>query len=389
MKKLARTCLLAAVVCLLTVFAAAETTAYVIPELDMALEIPADMEILDKAAIDEITATEEFGDVLDLLVGGTELESATENMEVFLEFLEASEDGDFFFGVVGKQKAQDEGLSDMTEEDWNLLAKLYDAVLEEVEEPGMQCSAAHYRNEQLSFLQMTIQVTEAGETVWMDTYTTFYGGETYAMAFVTNMRSRKDTGRAVMETVRFDQSVYSATGFVDVKGHWAEATIEKVVDLGLFAGTSDTTFSPDGGMTRAMLVQVLYRMEDCPEAEPSAFTDVAEDAWYAEAVAWAAEQEIVLGSDGKFNPDGLLTREQLAAILWRYAQYCEVDVSVGENTNILSYTDALDVSEYAYPPLQWACGAGLMKGVDESHLAPQNTTTRAQVATILVRYLEQ
>ena len=105
-------------------------------------------------------------------------------------------------------------------------------------------------------------------------------------------------------------------------------------------------------------------------------------------MAWASENGIVKGSGGKFDPDGLLTREQLAAILWRYAKYEGRDVSVGENTNILSYNDAFDVSEYAYAPLQWACGDGLIKG-SSGNLMPQGTTTRAQVATILVRYLAE
>ena len=105
-------------------------------------------------------------------------------------------------------------------------------------------------------------------------------------------------------------------------------------------------------------------------------------------MAWASENGIVNGSNGKFDPNGLLTREQLAAILWRYAQYEGRDVSVGENTNILSYDDAQDISSYAVPSMQWACGAGLLEG-SSGKLMPKSTTTRAQAATVLVRYLDE
>ena len=104
---------------------------------------------------------------------------------------------------------------------------------------------------------------------------------------------------------------------------------------------------------------------------------------------WAAAFGVVEGySETAFGPGDAITREQLAAILWRYAKYRGYDVSVGEDTNILSYQDAFDVSEYAYPALQWACGAGLMEGSNES-LLPQGTATRAQAATVLYRFLSK
>ena len=106
-------------------------------------------------------------------------------------------------------------------------------------------------------------------------------------------------------------------------------------------------------------------------------------------MTWAAENGIVGGyGGGLFGPEDNITREQLAAILYRYAQVKGYDVSVGEDTNILGYTDALKISEYAIPAMKWACGAGVIMGVTESALLPQGSATRAQVATMLMRFCE-
>lgn len=105
---------------------------------------------------------------------------------------------------------------------------------------------------------------------------------------------------------------------------------------------------------------------------------------------WAAENSIVNGyGNSLFGPDDLITREQMAAILWRYAKYAGYDVSIGEDTNILSYDDALSVSEYAVPAMQWACGDGIINGTSATTLSPQGNATRAQVAAILHRFCEK
>ena len=179
--------------------------------------------------------------------------------------------------------------------------------------------------------------------------------------------------------------------FTDVaEGQWFYEAVQYVYDAKLMNGITDTTFEPDSTTTRGMIVTVLYRMAGEPEVTgESAFTDVAEGSWYADAINWAAANEIVNGyGDGIFAPDTDITREQMAAILYRYAQYKGFDVSVGEDTNILSYTDFDAISEYAIPALQWACGAGVIQGVTEDTLVPQGTATRAQVATILMRFCE-
>ena len=179
--------------------------------------------------------------------------------------------------------------------------------------------------------------------------------------------------------------------FSDVKENdWYYEAVKYVHKNNLMQGT-DNGFEPDKKMTRAMLVTVLYRMENQTEkAKSRGFTDVYDGQWYTDAVYWAAENGIVNGvSDTEFAPNDSITREQMAAVLYRYAQYKEQDTSVGEDTNILSYTDAMDISEYAIPAIQWMAGAGIMKGETDSTINPKNNSTRAQVATILMRYLEQ
>ena len=117
------------------------------------------------------------------------------------------------------------------------------------------------------------------------------------------------------------------------------------------------------------------------------FTDVTPGAYYENAITWASENGIVNGySDTAFGPNDAITREQMAAILYRYAQYKDMDVSIGESTNILSYTDAQDVSSYAMKPMQWAVGSGLIGGMTQATLVPQGQATRAQVAAIFHRF---
>ena len=192
--------------------------------------------------------------------------------------------------------------------------------------------------------------------------------------------------------VTFAKDTISVVGpFADVSvDAWYADAVQYVVDKGMMNGTSENSFSPDETTTRGMIVTMLYRLENEPAASASAFNDVAAGSWYADAVAWAAEQGVVNGvSDTAFAPDTAITREQMAAILYRYAQLKGYDVSVGEDTNILSYTDAASISEYAIPAMQWACGAGLITGDTATTLNPLGNATRAEVATILMRFLEQ
>ena len=178
--------------------------------------------------------------------------------------------------------------------------------------------------------------------------------------------------------------------FADIAvNDWFYDEVKYVFDKGLMSGTSDTTFNPQSTTTRAMLVTILWRLEGEPVVNYAmSFTDVPADKWYTEAVRWAAANKIVNGHDEKtFAPDGSITREQMATILYNYAKFKGYDVSAGEDTNILSYTDAFNISGYAVSAMQWACGEGLINGVDNA-LLPGSNATRAQIATILMRFCE-
>lgn len=181
------------------------------------------------------------------------------------------------------------------------------------------------------------------------------------------------------------------TAFADVeKGSWYEEAVAYAVEHNLFKGISETEFEPEGDMTRAMLVTVLYRLENLEKTEKTnIFIDVADGEWYADAVVWAAENGIVKGViETEFAPNDSITREQMAAVLYRYAQYKQQYISMGEDTNILFLKDFAEISEYAISAVQWARGSGLIMGETDSTINPKNNATRAQVAAILMRFCE-
>ena len=179
--------------------------------------------------------------------------------------------------------------------------------------------------------------------------------------------------------------------FADVDtAKWYHLSIDYVLTHKMMNGVSSSAFAPNANLTRGMLVQILYNLEGKPKGTAANFSDVQADAWYAESVGWAAANKIVTGyADGTFRPNAAVTREQAAAILYRYAQSKGIDVSVGENTNILSYADAQQASEYAISALQWAVGAGVLNGKNGNRLAPTGTATRAEIAAIMQRWCEK
>ena len=180
----------------------------------------------------------------------------------------------------------------------------------------------------------------------------------------------------------------SETKFNDVSANdWFASAVDYVTGKGMMNGTADNTFSPKANTTRGMVVTVLYRLENQPSTSAASFTDVASGAYYANAVAWANANGIVSGyGSGKFGPNDKVTREQLAAILYRYAQYKKYDVS-GANS-LDGYTDVQSVSSYAVPALQWANAAGVVTGKSGSKLDPKGYATRAEVAAMLMRFCE-
>ncbi len=179
--------------------------------------------------------------------------------------------------------------------------------------------------------------------------------------------------------------------YTDVKADdWFYDDVLYVTSMGLMEGTGNGKFSPAISTDRAMLVTVLWRLEGCPVVDsPVDFFDVADGLWYSDAIDWASANGIVNGyGDGRFGPTDTITREQMAAIMWRYAKYKGYDVSVGENTDILSYTDAETVSDWAIPAMQWACSKDMIKGIVNNILDPAGDATRAQIAAILYRFCE-
>ena len=169
----------------------------------------------------------------------------------------------------------------------------------------------------------------------------------------------------------------SKTTFNDVSANdWFASAVDYVTGKGMMNGTAANTFSPKANTTRGMLMTVLARHA----GEDTTGGSV----WYEKGMNWAKANGV---SDGT-NPQVNITREQLAAMLYRYAQNKKYDVSVGEDTNILSYTDAQTISQYAIPAIQWACGAGVMNGKSGSKLDPKGYATRAEVAAMLMRFCE-
>lgn len=175
--------------------------------------------------------------------------------------------------------------------------------------------------------------------------------------------------------------------FTDIHAtDWYHEAVDFAVENGLFGGMSENTFEPNTAMTRAMLVTVLWRYAGEPAEGENAFTDVPDGQWYTDAVAWAAENNIVGGvGDNKFDPNGNITREQMATILYRYAGGKDIDTSA--RADLSSFPDAGNVSGYALDAMKWAVAEGLVNGSD-GKLLPQGNATRAQVATILMRFIE-
>ncbi|MGN1307772.1 MAG: S8 family serine peptidase [Faecousia sp.] len=170
--------------------------------------------------------------------------------------------------------------------------------------------------------------------------------------------------------------------FSDCNDAWYHEAVDFTVSEGLMSGVGGGKFDPNGTMTRAMMVTVLYRMAGCPAVTgPSSFTDVPEGQWYSDAIAWAQDNGIVLGVlADKFDPNGYVTREQIATILWRYENKPEV------TADLSSFKDAASISEYAVDAMNWAVSEGIFQG-DAGNLKPTAFATRAEFACIIMRYL--
>lgn len=171
------------------------------------------------------------------------------------------------------------------------------------------------------------------------------------------------------------------------KDAWYYGYVRYAIDNGLIDGISDTEFAPDADITRGVFVTALYRLESSPEvAAANRFTDVDDDAFYADAVIWGSENGIINGvSDTEFEPEERITREQLAAIIYRYVKYKGEEGLTGDALLQLDYTDSESISEYAYEPMLWCSKNEIIGGFDDGTVRPQGNTTRAQAAAIIMR----
>ena len=168
---------------------------------------------------------------------------------------------------------------------------------------------------------------------------------------------------------------------------WYYDAVSYVYRNGLMNGISATRFAPNAKLNRAMIAQVLYNLEGETRSYPTVFSDVADSAWYADAVNWAADKGIVEGyGNGKFGPEDNITREQMAAILYRYADYKGYDVRA--SARLSGFADEDQVSDWAEEAMSWAVAEDLMDGKGNNRLDPTGTATRAEVATILMRFCE-
>ena len=183
-------------------------------------------------------------------------------------------------------------------------------------------------------------------------------------------------------------SVGDKLPFTDMNGHWAYDAVSYAYKNSLMNGVNASRFAPDSTLNRAMMVTMLYRMTGSPAVSGnSVFSDVPSGKWYSDAVQWASVNGVVNGvGKARFAPDTQITREQMASMMMRYAQFKQY--STGKSADLSAFNDAGSISSWALESMKWANAAGLINGRTASTIAPQDTATRAEAATILMRFCE-
>ena len=249
----------------------------------------------------------------------------------------------------------------------------------------------------VTFAFASEEAVAAGNTLATLTFT-YSGCDVTSVTVAASERNDGAASDSKVSTILYGTSPSTPAGPTEPEFPFKDVTtdhpfyedIQYVYEKGLMQGVSEDIFQSGATTTRGMIATILYRMEGEPAVSGSnPFPDVADGSYCDDATIWAAGCGVVKGyADGTFRPDQTISREQMAAILYRYAQYKGCDVSVGEDTNLLSYTDAVQVAEYAIPAFQWAVGAGIINGTTATTLSPKGSATRGQVAAILHRYCE-
>ena len=191
-----------------------------------------------------------------------------------------------------------------------------------------------------------------------------------------------------IDTAFVEGSGQTGLPFDDVdSGDWFYEAVKYAYEIGMMSGISQVSFGPGDNLTRGMIAQILYSLDEKHASSGStAFTDILSGAWYADAVSWAAENGLMGGyGDGLFGPEDNITREQMAQILYNYALYMGYDVSA--RGDLSGYRDAASTSAWARTAMEWAVGSGLFYGYD-GWLNPTGTATRAEVAQILMNFCQ-
>jgi hypothetical protein len=226
------------------------------------------------------------------------------------------------------------------------------------------------------------------EKIWRFTFESktieTYQGFEHDKEFAVN-----EQGVSLMDLLAYQQGDSGTIPFTDVSASdWFYDGVTYVCVNGLMNGTSSSGFEPNAELSQTMLATVLYRIEGEPqEANFPGFSDIPSDQWYSAAVNWAGSNGIVSGyGDGTFGADDALTREQCAAMLYRYAGYKGYDISAA--SSLADYTDAGAISDWALPAMRWAVAESLITGTTPTTLEPSSSVTRAQCAAIMMRFME-
>lgn len=214
-----------------------------------------------------------------------------------------------------------------------------------------------------------------------------WGARTVAVADGNALTVQVGTATKYTLNIRTAAPAHACASYTDLTDDWSRAGICYGIDHGIMTGTAENVFSPDLPMSRAMLVTVLWRVAESPAAKTASFSDVNDGTWYTSAVAWAQETGVVDGyPDGTFAPMKAVSREEMATILYRYAEKAGMDVTA--SNDLSTFTDRTSVQSYALSAMQWAVGSSLIAGVSPTELDARGTATRAQSAVILWRLLD-
>lgn len=259
---------------------------------------------------------------------------------------------------------------------------------------GTSSGWLYYVNDELPSVGMTDYVLKEGDTVhfkYTADYTKESGGSGMSGGGGGKSTSAGEKNKENANGENIEQEAMWENPFVDIMtDDWYYTAVRFVCSKNIMKGTEHNLFEPESVLSRAMFVTILYRMENEPWAGAVKFEDVQPDEWYANAVAWASEHNIVSGvSETAFAPDEAITREQMVAMIYRYTKFKGNDTTAGNDVNMSLYSDYKDISDYALPAIRWAAGSGLMLGKTADTIAPLDTATRAEAAAIIMRMTEE